>query len=363
MWVNESQFLELFLNDTPLIDLRAPVEFAKGSFPSAVSLPLMTDDERAEVGTCYKKQGQQAAIELGHQLVSGAVREERMAAWQQQIKQHPDTHLFCFRGGLRSRTVADWLKASGTEIPVVEGGYKALRRFLMETIEQQMNDYPLLIIGGRTGTRKTHLIEALPDALDLEGLANHRGSSFGRRSTPQPTVINFENHLAVALIKRAKAFPDLENPIILEDEGKTIGSCAIPEVMREKMSQADIILIEEDFETRVHNIYLDYVVDLQREYLTTSGDSAWQDYREAMLSALERIKKRLGGADYQVMQELMLKALPVEEAEPDYEAHAAWIRFLLERYYDPMYDYQLTFKTKRIRERCRYDELLTRLKA
>ena len=98
----------LFTRHRPLIDLRAPIEFAQGAFASAINLPLMSDEERAQVGLCYKEQGQSAAIALGHRLVSGALREARIEAWLTQIRQHPDILLYCFRGGLRSQTVQAW---------------------------------------------------------------------------------------------------------------------------------------------------------------------------------------------------------------------------------------------------------------
>ena len=119
----------LFLADSPLMDMRAPAEFSHGAFPGAVSLPLMTDEERAQVGLCYKQQGQAAAIELGLQLVAGQLREERMAQWVEFAHEHPGGYLYCFRGGLRSQTVQQWLRDQGIDYPLVKGGYKAMRRF------------------------------------------------------------------------------------------------------------------------------------------------------------------------------------------------------------------------------------------
>ena len=97
---NTTDYRELFLNDIPMMDMRAPVEFTKGAFPNAVSLPLMTDIERQKVGTCYKQKGQQAAIELGHQLVSGKVKAARVEAWAAFARANSNGYLYCFRGGL-----------------------------------------------------------------------------------------------------------------------------------------------------------------------------------------------------------------------------------------------------------------------
>ena len=171
-------YAALFLQQRPLIDLRAPIEFAEGAFPRAINLPLMSDEERAAVGTCYKQQGQQAAIALGHQLVSGENREQRLQAWLTQIRQHPDSVLYCFRGGLRSQTVQQWLAERGCVIPRVAGGYKALRQFLIATLTRISTRDPLWLVTGMTGCGKTDLLAQLPAAVDLEGHAHHRGLQF-----------------------------------------------------------------------------------------------------------------------------------------------------------------------------------------
>ena len=143
-----ANFRELFLADAPMMDVRAPAEFVHGAFPTAHSLPLMSDEERAQVGICYKQQGQAAAIELGHQLVAGELRTERLARWCEFARSHPDGYLYCFRGGLRSRTVQQWLRDEGIEYPLVLGGYKAMRRFLLEELERSLAGADLVLISG-----------------------------------------------------------------------------------------------------------------------------------------------------------------------------------------------------------------------
>jgi len=147
----------LFLRDMPLMDVRAPAEFSQGAFPCAVNLPLMDDQERHEVGICYKQQGQDAAIKLGNKLVSGDIKAQRIAQWQTFAKQHPDAFLYCFRGGLRSRTTQQWLLESGVDLPLVNGGYKAMRRFLIDELEQSIAESRFFILGGKTGTGKKDL--------------------------------------------------------------------------------------------------------------------------------------------------------------------------------------------------------------
>ena len=219
-----SNFQELFLSNRAMIDTRAPIEFARGSFPGAVNLPLMTDDERHQVGLCYKQQGQQAAIVLGHQLVSGDTKAQRIQAWADFARANPEGLLYCFRGGLRSQITQQWLKSeAGIDFPRVAGGYKAMRTFLLETIDQAVAQCDFIVLGGMTGTGKTDVLALLEHALDLEGHANHRGSSFGKRITEQPSNIDFENRLAIDVLrKRAKGIAHF----VLEDESRLVGRCA-----------------------------------------------------------------------------------------------------------------------------------------
>src|SRR5690606_35803067 len=156
---DSGDYRAIFLSDLPLMDVRAPVEFHKGAFPQVLNLPLMNDDERQRVGTCFKQRGQQAAIELGHQLVSGALKAERIAAWAAFAKGHPDGYLYCARGGLRSQIAQQWLSSeAGIEYPRVLGGYKALRGFLIQTIDEAVAECELILLGGLTGTGKTELL-------------------------------------------------------------------------------------------------------------------------------------------------------------------------------------------------------------
>ncbi|MBU1815801.1 MAG: tRNA 2-selenouridine(34) synthase MnmH, partial [Gammaproteobacteria bacterium] len=134
---NLTDYAHIFLNDVPMMDVRAPVEFVQGAFPGTVNLPLMNDAERQQVGTCYKQQGQQAAIALGHQLVAGQTKQHRIEAWAAFAQAHAQHGvLYCFRGGLRSQIVQQWLHTeAGIAYPRVIGGYKAMRTFLLQTTE------------------------------------------------------------------------------------------------------------------------------------------------------------------------------------------------------------------------------------
>ncbi len=350
-----TDYLSLFLNDTPLMDVRAPVEFSKGSFPQAVNAPLMNDEERHRVGLCYKQKGQDAAIELGHQLVCGDIKADRMAAWTRFVLCNPEGYLFCFRGGLRSRLSQQWLAEAGLDYPLVKGGYKALRRFLLDQLETQIESADFVVISGRTGSGKTRLLQDLPSHVDLEGIANHRGSSFGRQVTPQPSQIDFENRLAIALLK---AGHKSSGPIYLEDESRLVGRCYLPESLCQRMAAAPAVMLERTLAERTSIIREDYVEAMQENFCERDGVAAgWLNFRDYLLSALDRIRKRLGGERHSQLRNILLAALDAQEQHRDLSGHDAWIQVLLTDYYDPMYDYQLSQKQNPIVKRGSHEEL------
>ncbi|MNH04291.1 tRNA 2-selenouridine synthase [compost metagenome] len=339
----------IFLQDVPLIDLRAPIEFKEGAFPTAVSLPLMTDEERAKVGTCFKQQGQAAAIALGHKLVGGAVRAERLEGWLAQLRQQPDALLYCFRGGLRSQTVQQWLHEAGVTRPRVAGGYKELRRFLIDTQDRAAAECHWTVLTGMTGSGKTHMLGQVAQAVDLEGHAHHRGSSFGQLPGGQPSNINFENKIAIELLKRRHRG---EHAFVVEDESRLIGRCALPHSLYEAMCQAPLVVVDVPQEERAEQIRVDYVQDLWQRYQEMYGaDEGWPLFAGYLTDALARLKKRLGDRDHRELDQLMQAALLEQAGSGHTELHLAWIRLLLTRYYDPMYLYQLNNKRERIRFR------------
>ena len=346
MSLDYTDYREIFLNDRPLMDTRAPIEFTKGAFPGVLNLPLMTDQERQRVGTCYKQQGQQAAIVLGHQLVSGAIKAERIQAWADFARAHPDGLLYCFRGGLRSQIVQQWLRdEAGIDYPRVGGGYKAMRTFLLDTVEQAMQQCDFVLLGGMTGTGKTQVLGQLDNALDLEGHANHRGSSFGRRATGQPSNIDFENRLAVDLLKKRERGV---RGFVVEDENRMIGSCALPLPLHQGMQRAPMIWLEDRLDNRVQRILQDYVVDLCAEFVAVHGEPGFALFAQRLLESLNKIHKRLGGERHQRLLALMQQALAEQERSGVVELHRGWIQGLLSEYYDPMYAYQRESKGARI---------------
>jgi len=340
-------YASLFLDERPMIDVRAPVEFQAGAFPTACNLPLLSDEERHLIGIRYKEAGQEAAVELGRNLVDGRPRRERTEQWAAFIDEHPDGVLYCFRGGMRSRIAQEWIHAAtGIAYPRVKGGYKALRNFLLEQIEISAADLQPVIIGGRTGVGKTLLINRVPGSIDLEGLAWHRGSAFGRHVTPQPTQIDFENRLSIAMLKHRAG----NNPrVILEDESKAIGSRHLPPVLYRRMSISPLVILEATLEERIENSIKEYVTLALKEYQQHLGEEkgfdAWESYAK---NSLKRISKRLGGERYREMERKLDTAIHEMLRDGSHQAHADWIGQLLSEYYDPMYDHQLDKKRERI---------------
>ncbi|AYC32271.1 tRNA 2-selenouridine(34) synthase MnmH [Pseudomonas cavernae] len=358
---DSADYRELFLRDVPMMDVRAPVEFGKGAFPHTVNLPLMDDLERQKVGTCYKQHGQQAAIALGHRLVSGDLKEQRIAAWTEFARRHPEGYLYCFRGGLRSQLVQEWLKnEAGIAYPRVIGGYKALRNFLLETLEQAVEQCAFVLVGGLTGCGKTDVVLQLANGLDLEGHANHRGSSFGKRATAQPAQIDFENQLAVDILKKRAA--GIEQ-FVLEDEGRSIGSCSVPWELFQGMRGYPLVWLEDGFEERVERILRDYVIGLYGEFIAEHGpEQGFARFGERLQQSLANIVKRLGGERYQRLAELMQQALDEQQRSGAVELHRGWIEGLLAEYYDPMYAFQLESKAERIEFRGTQAEVLEYLR-
>ena len=302
----------LLRDDTPLIVTRSPVEFAKGSLPTAINLPLMTDEERDAVGSCYKEQGADAAVRLGHELVAGDLKEQRVGGWKAFVAQHPRGALFCFRGGMRSEIAQRWLKDAGVDYPRITGGYKAMRRWLTDSTDQLIEKTPLLLLGGPTGAAKTRILNEgngggpIPGSVDLEGLANHRGSAFGRRVTEQPTQIGFELALGIQLLKHRFAG---HQKLLLEDEGRLIGRCALPLSLQAVRQDADWVQLDASVDARVEHSYENYILQNLEDLMTQDAARAFDHFATGLLESLERIQKRLGGHRYAELKTVMQDAL------------------------------------------------------
>ena len=350
------QFRDLFLNDIPLLDVRAPVEFEKGAFPCSQNIPLLDNEQRAAIGTRYKEQGQDAAIELGWELATPAIKQQRIEAWTTYLAQHPEGYLYCFRGGLRSRLSQQLIHDAGHDYPFIKGGYKAMRRFLIDELDEHSNMMPMIVIGGRTGSGKTLVIQALKSAVDLEALANHRGSAFGGQINRQPSQINFENALSIEVMKQRNKH---KNTLFFEDESHLIGRLALPLNFLAALKKAPRVMLETPLEDRIRITLDDYVTKAVPVYKKQFGEAEGMlKFREQILGNLMRIRKRLGSDRFNELQNLFSEALDELDRSGSEEAFKPGIQLLLTDYYDPMYDYQLTQHKRHELFRGSHDELI-----
>lgn len=356
--IKADEFDDLLLHQRPMFDVRAPIEFDKGAFPNVVNLPLMNDDERQQIGVCYKQQGQEAAIALGHQLVNGNTKAERVQKWHNFASEHPEAVLYCFRGGLRSKISQQWLAEAGIVIPFVEGGYKALRTHLLERLDHLIEEVPAFVLSGRTGTGKTEILPQFDRPIDLEGIAKHRGSSFGKYIEEQPSQITFENNLAIALMKLKRA---ANAPVIYEDESRLVGCRLLPISLQEKLKSSPIMVLSDDFDQRVERIFGEYVVKAVTawEQELIDPNEAFLAFGDSLLQSINRIRKRLGSEAHAHLVKLLEKALNLQSKQHNLSNHKDWICYLLIHYYDPMYDYQLSLKQDRVVMRGTSSELVT----
>jgi tRNA 2-selenouridine synthase len=267
----------------PILDVRSPGEYDHGHIPGAVSFPLFTDDERAQVGTCYKQVGREAAVELGFDIAGPKcgefIRAAKALAPDRQLRIH------CWRGGMRSGGMGWILELAGFTVHTLDGGYKAYRRWVREVLATPK---PMVILGGMTGSGKTQILHELAalgePVLDLEGLAHHRGSSYGALLLPpQPSTEHYENLLAEQWARFSTdsqgLAPQGQHPIWLEAESRRVGTCRIPDELFLQMDAAPAVEVVRTVDER-----LDLLVEIYGEAST-----------EGLVEATERIRKRLGG--------------------------------------------------------------------
>jgi tRNA 2-selenouridine synthase len=339
-------YRSLFLNEVHLLDVRAPVEFNQGAFPFTKNLPLINDQERADIGLRYKNLGQDEAIELGHKLVQGEIKTDRVNHWVHFFEQHPKGVLYCFRGGMRSKISQQWIyEKTGQIFPRIKGGYKAMRRFLIDELEQSSQHIEPVMLGGRTGIGKTLFLKNISQQIDLEGIFHHRGSVFGKHVTPQPTQIDIENNLSIELLKLINKG---HKKIILEDEGTSIGSRRIPEVLFRKMKQSPIVLLDASVNERIDITFQEYIIEALAEHQSFYGEEQGLNiWKKQLQNSVDKIQRRLGGVRHKELKKLLDKAIQ-QQSSGDTETHKEWIKVLLVDYYDPMYDYQLSKKEDRV---------------
>ncbi len=270
------EFLEL-AKQHPVLDVRSPGEFDHAHIPNAHSLPLFSNEERKVVGTAYKQESREKAIKIGLKYFGKKMVkmvEDAEALDSKTVLVH------CWRGGMRSAGVAWLLDLYGFKVYTLVGGYKAYRNWVLDQFNKEYNIY---IVGGYTGSAKTYVLKELRkngnNIIDLEGLANHKGSAFGSIGLPpQPTQEMFENLLAASLSSYTTESSSL---IWMEDESQRIGSVNIPSTLFKQMRTKPVLFLDVPFEERLEHIVHEYgKLD-----------------KERMVNAIIRIKKRLGGLE------------------------------------------------------------------
>ena len=292
-----------------MVDVRAPKEYLQGHIPQAVNMPLFTDEERAIIGTLYKQVGRDTAVEKGLELVG-----PKLASFVTQAKQiAPDKRIIvhCWRGGMRSGSMAWLLSMAGFRVYLLEGGYKAFRKHFLGILEQGLPK--LKVLGGPTGSGKTELLLQMQQkgqqVIELEGLSHHKGSSFGAiNQSPQPTTEQFENEVFTIL----SSF-DLSQPIWVEDESKLIGTVHLPNALYKQMQQVPVYVVNIPLEKRIDRLVADYT----------------HCEKHLLEEALLRIKKRVGPQNVKAA----LEALALNDFRTVAE--------IVLQYYDKAYAYGL----------------------
>jgi tRNA 2-selenouridine synthase len=303
-----SEFLGL--RDTlPVVDARSPGEYEHGHIPKAVNIPLFTDSQRAEVGTLYKKEGNIKAVIRGIDLAAPFMSEKLVRALD--LAAGKKLLVYCWRGGMRSETMA-WLFSTGGITPfILDGGYKSYRNHILEELGKKRN---YIILGGLTGSGKTeilkHMMKEGKQVTDLECLASHKGSAFGALGQPpQPSSEHFANLLYDDLNSKGD-----DTVTWLEDESRNIGTVFMPDSFYERMQTAPVIALMMSIETRMPR--------LLKEYTAFPVEN--------IIASVMRISKRLGGDRTREALEALKRG--------DYRTA---IRITLE-YYDKSYNYGLS---------------------
>jgi len=299
-----------------ILDVRSPAEYQQGHVPGAVNLPLFDDSERREVGICYRQEGRDRAVELGFAIagpkIAGFIARARELAPDRSLRLH------CWRGGMRSGAMAWALDLAGFEVAVLQGGYKAFRRWGREQLSEQQR---MVVVGGMTGTGKTAVLHALAargeQVLDLEGLARHRGSSYGSLDQPpQPTNEQFWNE-----VMWQWAGFQRQRTVWVEAESKRIGKCRIPDEIVRQMERSPVVEIVRSRAERLQIL------------LEVYGNSDHQ----ALRAATQRIRKRLGGLRAQQALEALERGQLQDCADLVLHYYDKTYRYDLERRQNPLH--------------------------
>ena len=266
-------FLELS-SSVPIVDVRSPGEFKHGHIPGSYNIPLFTDEQRAEVGIKYNREGREKAIIKGLDLIGPSMSKKLSDALT--LARNKKLLVHCWRGGMRSESMAWLFSLGGIEVEILDGGYKSYRNFVLAKLSEKRR---IIVLGGLTGSGKTEILKYLASTgtrvIDLEGLANHKGSAFGALGQEvQPTTEYFSNLVFNELTKVSAS-----EIVWVEDESLSIGTVFIPEQIYKQMQKAPLIAVLIDIKTRIPR--------LSAEYSTFP--------KTDLINSVQKIAKRLGG--------------------------------------------------------------------
>jgi len=295
-----------------IIDARAPIEYAEDHLPGAVNLPVLSDDERAQIGTTYLQDSPFEARRAGAALVARNVARHLETSLADQPKKFRPL-VYCWRGGMRSNSMATILAAVGWPVAVLEGGYRTWRRGVVDGIERSAPRLKIVLIDGQTGTAKTAILQELKaqgaQMIDLEGLAHHRGSIFGDfTDQDQPSQKAFETGLWCALEQL-----DPERPVFVEAESALIGKCRIPAPFLARMRASPRLEITVPVHERARYLttaYADLMIDTEK--MQAALDVLIQHHSHGVVNAWRKMAEE--GA-----YEALASALVCQHYDPAYD--------------------------------------------
>ena len=313
----------LKLKNSIFIDARTKAEYEEATIPDAVNIELLNHEERKIIGTIYKQQSPKKAKLKGVELVSPKI-PDLIAEVNKLAKKYDNLIIFCSRGGLRSKSLAEFSDLAGIEVYRLEGGYKHYRHYIMDKLENYEFKGEIVVLHGNTGVGKTYILKKMEhrgaNIIDLEGIANHRGSAFGSIGLEEPYNQKYFESL---LWEELKSKDHKNGVIFVEAESRRVGHSVIPDFFHQEMKAGEDLLINASLQKRVENIYLEYIRDIE---------SNQSEFIERVLESLTAIKKYLikkAGKDS------YFKLLDLAEAAKFKEL----TKILLEEYYDPMYEH------------------------
>ena len=319
--ISYEQSLEL--ENSIYIDARKEEEYNEATIPGAVNIELLDFEQRKKIGTIYKQKSPKKAKLKGVELVSPKI-PDLIAEVNELSQKFDNLIIFCSRGGLRSKSLAEFSNLAGIEVYRLQNGYKGYRHYIMDKLENYQFKGEIVVLHGNTGVGKTYILKEMEklgaNIIDLEGIANHRGSAFGSIGLQQPYNQKYFESLLWEELKK-KDHPN--DYIFVEAESRRVGHSVIPEFFNNKMKAGEDILIQASMKKRVENIYLEYVKDIESDK---------EAFSERVLESLKAIKKyiikKAGKDSYSELLKLAKRGEFKKLTE-----------ILLKEYYDPMYEH------------------------